>query len=244
MLDKVDGRGVISLLNVSDVQQQPAIFSTFMLALLAELYQQLPKLVTLINPSWFSFWMKHTSYSKMPEGIYGPDWAGDSPYPFERCWRIFLYQLTQDVPPLSYHNSVNVHHVIRAFTPNDEPLKKQSKHFRKSEFYDMGDSLHNSEPDEHHHCIKWKGYPNRTVVTTFAPPASMMGPLATNEYESHLTTIRPVQKYQGCWSAVLLKFWKNGWTQRQQEASKSRRKGRLQNRQPVADRRSQLFEKC
>ena len=36
LFQKVDGRGVISLLNVSDVQNQPAIFSTFMLALLAE----------------------------------------------------------------------------------------------------------------------------------------------------------------------------------------------------------------
>ena len=43
LMEKVDGRGVISLLNVSDVQNQPAIFSTFMLSLLAELYQKLPE---------------------------------------------------------------------------------------------------------------------------------------------------------------------------------------------------------
>src|SRR5688572_1376860 len=43
LFQKVDGRGVISLLNVSDVQNQPALFSTFMLALLVEIYQSLPE---------------------------------------------------------------------------------------------------------------------------------------------------------------------------------------------------------
>src|SRR5690606_27335852 len=43
LLQKVDGKGVISLLNVSDIQNQPVVFSTFMLALLAELYQRLPE---------------------------------------------------------------------------------------------------------------------------------------------------------------------------------------------------------
>src|SRR5690606_26762032 len=43
LFEKVDGNGVISLLNVSDVQHQPAVFSTFMLALLAEIYQSLPE---------------------------------------------------------------------------------------------------------------------------------------------------------------------------------------------------------
>ena len=55
LFEKVDGRGVISLLNVSDVQSQPAIFSTFMLALLAELYQKLPEAGDLDKPKQFSF---------------------------------------------------------------------------------------------------------------------------------------------------------------------------------------------
>src|SRR5690606_7302868 len=50
LFDRVDGRGVISILNVSDIQNQPAIFSTFMLALLAELYQRLPEAGDLDKP--------------------------------------------------------------------------------------------------------------------------------------------------------------------------------------------------
>src|SRR5687768_15162267 len=53
--DKVDGHGVISILNVADIQNQPAIFSTFMLALLAELYQRLPEAGDLDKPKLIFF---------------------------------------------------------------------------------------------------------------------------------------------------------------------------------------------
>src|SRR4051794_32341313 len=47
-----DGRGVINILRVTDMQNRPKLFSTFMLQLLAELLQLLPKKETLINQNW------------------------------------------------------------------------------------------------------------------------------------------------------------------------------------------------
>ncbi len=38
-----DGRGVISIVRVTDIQDRPKLFSTFMLSLLAELYATLPE---------------------------------------------------------------------------------------------------------------------------------------------------------------------------------------------------------
>jgi len=64
LLEKVDGRGVITLLNVSDIQNQPAIFSTFMLALLAELYQGLPEAGDLDKPKLIFSWMKRIFFLK------------------------------------------------------------------------------------------------------------------------------------------------------------------------------------
>ncbi len=46
---------MISLLNVSDIQQQPAIFSTFLLALLAEIYQRMPEAGDLDKPKLIFF---------------------------------------------------------------------------------------------------------------------------------------------------------------------------------------------
>jgi uncharacterized protein len=41
-----------------------------------------------------------------------------------------------------------------------------------------------------------KGIPTETVVTHLAPPASLMGPLAANEYERHLQQSDLFKKYQ------------------------------------------------
>lgn len=62
---KIDGQGVISLLNVSDMQQQPAVFSTFMLALLAEIYQALPEAGDVDKPKLVFFLTKPTFCSRM-----------------------------------------------------------------------------------------------------------------------------------------------------------------------------------
>src|SRR5690606_11549756 len=42
LFGKVDGKGVISLLNISDIQDQPILFSTFLLSLLSQLFKNLP----------------------------------------------------------------------------------------------------------------------------------------------------------------------------------------------------------
>src|SRR6478672_1534325 len=45
-----DGRGIISLLEVSDLQSRPALFSTFLMWLLAELFEELPEVGDLAKP--------------------------------------------------------------------------------------------------------------------------------------------------------------------------------------------------
>ena len=47
-----DGRGMINILRVTDMQNRPKLFSTFMLQLLAELYATALKKVILINQNW------------------------------------------------------------------------------------------------------------------------------------------------------------------------------------------------
>ena len=47
-----DGRGMISIVRVTDLQDSPKLFSTFMLQLLAELYASARKKAIWTNPSW------------------------------------------------------------------------------------------------------------------------------------------------------------------------------------------------
>ncbi len=200
LFESVNGRGVISLLNVSDLQNRPALFSTFMLALLAELYQTLPevgdtdkpKLVFFLDEAHLLF--KDASKAFMEQ--------------IEQVIRLirskgvgifFCTQLTQDIPPTVLSQLGNrINHVVHAFTPNDiKALKETTKTFPKSSFYDLekqfaaigiGQAIIT--------VLNEQGIPTETVVTHLAPPASRMGPLDKNEYQELLEQSQFFKKYQ------------------------------------------------
>lgn len=200
LMEKVDGRGVITLLNVSDVQQQPAIFSTFMLALLAELYQSLPEAGDLDKPKLIFFLDEaHLLFKDAPKAFMDQ---------IEQVIRLirskgvgifFCTQMTQDVPPTVLSQLGNrVHHVIRAFTPNDvKDLKETVKTFPKSTFYDIEKQFTLLGIGQAFITVlNEKGIPTETVVTHLAPPASFMGPLSQQEYQSHLNGSDMFKKYK------------------------------------------------
>lgn len=200
LFEKVDGRGVISLLNVSDIQSQPAIFSTFMLALLAELYQTLPEVGEVDKPKLVFFLDEaHLLFKDAPKAFL------DQIDQIIRLIRskgvgiFFCTQITQDVPTNVLAQLGNrVHHVIRAFTPNDvKSLKETIKTFPKSEFYDMEQQFTQLGTGQAFITVlNEKGIPTETVVTHLAPPASFMGPLEVNEYQAQLDGSSFYKKYK------------------------------------------------
>ena len=100
LFDKVDGRGVISILNVADIQNQPAIFSTFMLSLLAELYQRLPEAGDLDKPKLIFFLDEaHLLFQGCSQSIFGSDRSGHPFDPFKRRWCIFLHATNAGYSP-------------------------------------------------------------------------------------------------------------------------------------------------
>jgi DNA helicase HerA-like ATPase len=199
LFEKVDGQGVISLLNVSDVQSQPLMFSTFMLALLAEMYQTLPEAGDLDKPKLIFFIDEaHLLFKDAPKAFMDQ---------IEQIIRLvrskgvgifFCTQLTQDVPPVILSQLGNrVHHVIRAFTPNDvKALKETVKTFPKSEFYDMETQFTQLGIGQAFITVlNEKGIPTETVVTHLAPPKSLMGPLTSQEYQARLEQSDFYKKY-------------------------------------------------
>jgi hypothetical protein len=200
LVEKVDGRGVISLLNVSDVQSQPAIFSTFMLSLLAELYQKLPEAGDLDKPKLVFFIDEaHLLFKDAPKAFMDQ---------IEQVIRLirskgvgifFCSQLVQDIPPTVLSQLGNrVSHVIRAFTPNDvKALKETVKTFPQSEFYDLEKQFTQLGTGQAFVTVlNEKGIPTETVTVHLAPPASLMGPLAESQYKDQLNQSAIFKKYQ------------------------------------------------
>jgi DNA helicase HerA-like ATPase len=200
LFEKVDGRGVISLLNVADVQSQPAIFSTFMLALLAEIYQALPESGDLDKPKLVFFLDEaHLLFKDAPKAFMDQIDQVIRLIRSKGVGVFFCTQLTQDVPATVLSQLGNrVHHVIRAFTPNDvKALKETIRTFPKSEFYDLEQQFTKLGIGQAFITVlNEKGIPTETVVTHLAPPTSFMGPLSSTEYQGQLDRSEFYKKYK------------------------------------------------
>src|SRR5688572_16180891 len=200
LFERVDGRGFISLLNVSDVQSQPSIFSTLLLSLLAEIYQRLPEAADLDKPKLVFFLDEaHLLVNDAPKAFLDQIDQVIRLIRSKGVGVFFCTQLTQDVPATVLAQLGNrVHHVIRAFTPNDvKALKETVKTFPKSEFYDMEKQFTQLGTGQAFITVlNEKGIPTETVVTHLGPPASVMGPLTTEEYNTLLQDSSLNQKYK------------------------------------------------
>jgi hypothetical protein len=171
-----------------------------MLSLLAEIYQTLPEAGDLDKPKLVFFLDEaHLLFKDAPKAFMDQ---------IEQVIRLirskgvgvfFCSQLTSDVPaPVLSQLGNRVHHVIRAFTPNDvKDLKETIKTFPKSEFYDLEQQFTQLGIGQAFITVlNEKGIPTETVVTHLAPPASRMGPLTPEEYKSMLDGSELFKKYQ------------------------------------------------
>jgi len=200
LFDKIDGKGVISLLNISDVQQQPTLFSTFLLSLLAEIYQAMPEAGDLDKPKLvFFFDEAHLLFKDAPKAFLEQ---------IEQIIRLirskgigvfFCTQTAQDVPDTVLAQLGNrVQHALRAFTPNDaEALKKTVKTYPRSDFYEI-DSLLTSLGTGQAliTVLNEKGIPTEVAATHLTPPRAVMGPMAAIECEQLISKSDVAQKYK------------------------------------------------
>lgn len=199
LFQKVDGQGVISVLNVSDMQQQPAVFSTFMLALLAEIYQALPEAGDVDKPRLVFFLDEaHLLFKDASDAFMDQIDQVIRLIRSKGVGIFFCTQLTSDIPSSVLSQLGNrIHHVIRAFTPNDvKALKETIKTFPRSEFYDMEQQFTQLGTGQAFITVlNEKGIPTETVVTHLIPPASLMGPLTADQYNSRLKQSDMFNKY-------------------------------------------------
>lgn len=200
LFQKVDGQGVITLLNVADMQAQPAVFSTFMLALLAEIYQSLPEAGDIDKPKLVFFLDEaHLLFKDASDAFMDQIDQVIRLIRSKGVGIFFCTQLTSDIPPSVLSQLGNrVHHVIRAFTPNDvKALRETIKTFPRSDFYDMEQQFTQLGTGQAFITVlNEKGIPTETVVTHLAPPASVMGPLSPQEYQQTLQQSEMYEKYE------------------------------------------------
>jgi uncharacterized protein len=139
-----DGKGIVSLLELSDVMDKPVMFSTFMLWMLAQLYHALPEAGDLPKPKLcFFFDEAHLLFDDASDALLK---EVEQTARLIRSKGVGVYFVTQtptDVPPSILAQLGNrVEHALRAFTPQDaDNLKKTARTFPITTFYDVETTL-------------------------------------------------------------------------------------------------------
>ena len=172
---------LISVLELSDVQDKPALFSTFMMWMLARLYAQLPEVGDLEKPKLVFFfdeahWLFEGASRAFLEQV-------EQVVRLVRSKGVGIFFVTQspkDVPPDVLAQLGNrVQHALRAFTPDDEKaLRAAARTFPRTEFYDVAETLTTLGIGEALVTVLGSdGAPTPPFATRLIPPASRMGPL-------------------------------------------------------------------
>ena len=199
MIRTVNGQGLVSVLELTDVQDKPALFSTFMMWMLARLYHDLPEVGDIDKPKLvFFFDEAHLLFDNAGKELISQ---------IEQVVRLirskgvgvfFVTQNPKDVPPdVLGQLGHRVQHALRAFTPDDDKaLKAAARTFPKTGFYDIEETLTTLGIGEALVTVlSASGVPTPPFATRLIPPASRMGPLTDAEMSGRLAASEQVRAY-------------------------------------------------
>jgi DNA helicase HerA-like ATPase len=194
-----DGRGVITCLELSDVQDKPALFSTFMMWLLAELYHNLPEVGDLPKPKLaFFFDEAHLLFDNASKAFVEQI---EQTVRLIRSKGVGVYLVTQsprDLPDSVLAQLSNrVQHALRAHTPDEETaLRSAVRTFPKTTFYDLEQTLQSLGIGEAAVTVlNTRGVPTPVVAVRMIPPASRMAPLTPAELADDIRQSDLVAEY-------------------------------------------------
>ncbi|MCX6200110.1 MAG: DUF853 family protein, partial [Bacteroidetes bacterium] len=194
-----NGNGIISILRLTDIQDKPKLFSTFMLSLLAEIYATFPeegdagrpKLVIFIDEAHLIFEEASKALLDQIETI----------IKLIRSKGVGIFFCTQnpaDVPDdVLAQLGMKVQHALRAFTAKDrKQIKLTAENYPLTDFYDtetlltslgMGEALVT--------VLNEKGIPTPLAATLLQAPRSRMDVLTSTEIEAINNQSKLVKKY-------------------------------------------------
>ena len=194
-----EGNGVISVLRLTDIQDKPKLFSTFMLQLLAEIYQNFEELGDPDKPELVLFIDEaHLIFNEATDALLNQI---ETIIKLIRSKGVGVFFITQNPTDVPYsvlsQLGMKVQHALRAFTARDrKAIKVASENFPITEHYDtdeiitalgIGEALVT--------CLDEKGKPTPLVHTLLRAPESRMDVLSEQELSTLIRSSKMVDKY-------------------------------------------------
>ncbi|MBM6499450.1 helicase HerA-like domain-containing protein [Flavobacterium macrobrachii] len=194
-----NGKGYVNILRLTDIQDKPKLFSTFMLSLLAEIYQQMPEkgdadqpeLVVFIDEAHLIFDQASKALLDQIETI----------IKLIRSKGIGVYFVTQnpmDIPKgVLAQLGLKIQHALRAFTAKDrQAIKQTADNYPTSDYYKTDEVLTSLGIGEAFvTALNEKGIPTPLAATMMRAPMSRMDVLTESEISEINTKSKLVKKY-------------------------------------------------
>ncbi len=174
-----DGRGVISCLELPAVQDRPRLWSTVLMWIVAELFEQLPEVGDRDKPRIVFFLDEaHLLFNEASKAFVESVTQTVRLIRSKGVGVFFVTQTPKDIPADVLGQLGNrVQHALRAFTPDDaKALRATVRTFPKSDFYDLEELLTQMGTGEAAITIlSESGVPTPVVHTRMRPPHARMG---------------------------------------------------------------------
>jgi len=180
-----DGRGIISVLAADELMQSPRLYSTFLLWILSELFEELPEVGNPDKPKLvFFFDEAHLLFKEAPKVLLE---KVEQVVKLVRSKGIGVYFVTQnplDVPdPVLAQLGNRIQHALRAYTPREaRAVRTAADTFRPNPDFStkevitqlgVGEALVST--------LGKKGVPSMVGRTLIRPPAGRLGPITKSE---------------------------------------------------------------
>jgi uncharacterized protein len=194
-----NGKGYINIIRLTDIQDRPKLFSTFMLSLLAEIYSTFPEQGDSDRPELIIFIDEaHLIFNEASKALLNQI---ESIVKLIRSKGVGLYFVTQnptDVPEAVLGQlGLKIQHALRAFTANDrKAIKLTAQNYPDSDYYDTTEVLTSLGIGEALvSALDEKGRPTPLAATMMRAPMTRMDILTDSELNTLLSKSKLVKKY-------------------------------------------------
>jgi DNA helicase HerA-like ATPase len=174
-----DGRGMVTCLELSDVQADPTLFSTFLMWLLADLFEDLPEVGDLDKPKLvFFFDEAHLLFSDASKAFLQAITQTVRLIRSKGVGVFFVTQTPKDVPGDVLAQLANrVQHALRAYTPDDAKALRATVSTFPMSGYDLAEVLPALGIGEAVVTVmNERGAPTPVAWTKVRAPQSLMAP--------------------------------------------------------------------
>jgi hypothetical protein len=194
-----DGKGIVSILRLMDIQSKPNLFSTFMLGLLAEIFSSFPEIGDPDRPRLVIFIDEaHLVFNEASKELLA---QLESVIKLIRSKGVGIYFCTQkpdDIPEAVLGQlGLKIQHAMRAFTAKDrKAIKLAAENYPLTDYYDTATEMTSLGIGEALiTALGPKGRPTPLVRTLLCAPKSRMGVLTKKEEDYLITSSLLMEKY-------------------------------------------------